>query len=96
MGAVNHGSVLQFSANTMVQRMAYDSSPGPFGAVGDVGPRMGCSSHLQSCGAQFFHTPGHGVLQHLWETSFPASVAQSLPPASCSEEYRAGVGKFKF
>lgn len=36
---------------------------------------------------------GLGVLQQLWETSFSTSVAQTLPPASWSQKYRAGFVK---
>ena len=51
---------------------------------------MGCYSHLQSQGRQFSVASGCVVLQHLWEPSFSTSGAQTYPPASCSEKYRAG------
>lgn len=91
VGGVNRGSGFQLPAHTAVPRVACDLRPGPYEVVGDVGPRMGCRSHLQkSCGTQFSVASGHGAPQHLRETSFPVSVAQLAPPASCSGEYRAG------
>lgn len=62
--------------------MAYDLRPGHCGIVGDIGPRMGVQVHgLRVWGPAAFV-----------ETLFPTSVAQSLPPASCLEEYRAALG----
>ena len=63
---------------------------GSCGLVGDAGLRMGCCSHLQSQGRQFSEASGCVVLQHLWGPSFSTSGAQTFPPASCSEKYRAG------